>query len=893
MKKQNGFVLVETLIVVLLLTVTLMSLYSTFSNIMIKTRSKSNNDTIDTIYKTYFVKDLLDNLYYNADTNENYVDSFAYYASKFNRSGCKGFSYTNVTSTVDMTSAGNVIEVCDFSSYLNNTSYNSDPLYDVVNTYNIQKIYYVNFNKLGNINEDNLKVLYNSSYFDASSIDYLKSQGKDLDGNFIIIKYLKDYLNPLDKVTYKNEAGETVTTELVNYKDDSFKITKDAYHSKISLTEVTRKENVLPLAFYSDAGKSEHYYVDGIPDDTEYVLPYNMGWSGHSGDVVVGWVTNTDLLKEGEYDRCMSGSPTAEGKCYKANTPVIINSENRELYAIWCGDGTLKGAMECQTASYNGTDGLTRTDKDGNYDNDGNFVYKGTGLNQNFAVVGDYCFNLISNFGSGDGIKAIYYGKYIAADNKCGERKAYSSSAYNTDRFYGSASYMYKDQYHLDYLGNADELALIIGIEEKVVIDISPDSEIPYNEYVYYGDKVVYDGSKYTLKKSNGSDVTEKVLFYASKQASYEDLNQFKGKYFCKGGQTTTCESVLYLSNIHQGNSQLSLFKFKDGIYRELVGSQQLALSSSITYSNGKYHLNTNDMYYVSIYNFTVAKNNTSSDTHKNINTHRYACAHWLKDKDGSNYECDYVYEILSYKGYATYRNGMLTYNDAYEYVHGPSNQTVFGKDKDSRKNESTAKTVLDKFFTDSFVGKSANGVELTDLIDYSATFCNNLDIYTGFGKSRHTLTEAWTVKYNSYTDDWNTANRAKDYYTKCPQKYNYSIDTSNGNGLLTYPVGLITMNEAYYVGLFNPYKTDATYPTSHYLNNVGLTFTSVGGLFNTDAKMYTDVITVLHDGHVYSWPGTALTASYGMNPVISIKLSNHIVSGTGSKDDPFVFGGA
>ena len=96
MKKQNGFVLVETLIVVLLLTVTLMSLYSTFSNIMIKTRSKSNNDTIDTIYKTYFVKDLLDNLYYNADTNENYVDSFAYFYAYFN---CYAKVYNNLIFT--------------------------------------------------------------------------------------------------------------------------------------------------------------------------------------------------------------------------------------------------------------------------------------------------------------------------------------------------------------------------------------------------------------------------------------------------------------------------------------------------------------------------------------------------------------------------------------------------------------------------------------------------------------------------------------------------------------------------------------------------------------------------------------------------------------------------
>lgn len=55
MRRKNAFVLAETLIVVLLLTITLMSLYTTFSAIVLKTKNRTNNDTIDTIYKTTFV----------------------------------------------------------------------------------------------------------------------------------------------------------------------------------------------------------------------------------------------------------------------------------------------------------------------------------------------------------------------------------------------------------------------------------------------------------------------------------------------------------------------------------------------------------------------------------------------------------------------------------------------------------------------------------------------------------------------------------------------------------------------------------------------------------------------------------------------------------------------
>lgn len=894
MKKQNGFVLVETLIVVLLLTVTLMSLYSTFSSIMLKTRAKSKNDTIDTIYKTYFVKDLLDNLYYNAETKENYVDSFSYYASIYNTGLCKAFSYDNVRdNSARMTSSGNVIEVCDFSEFLNNDSFSSDPLYDVVKTYNIEKIYYLNFNKLAGINDDNLKYLYNTSYFDASSIDYFKGQGKDLDGSFIVIKYLKDYLNPNERVSYVDDSGNTVNVNLVDYMDDSFRITKDAYHSKISLNEVVRKESIAPLAFYSDAGKSEHYYLDNIPDDTEYVLPVNIDWGGHAGYVIVGWVTNPELLQEGEYDKCLNGASTVTGKCFKANTAVKITNDTRELYAVWCGDGTLKGAMECQMNSFNGSDGLTKTDKDGNFDANGNFVYKGTGGDQNFVAIGNTCFNLISNFNSPTGIKAIYYGDYSKDRNECGDRQIYSKvDGYSSSDYYGSNAYKYNEVIKVENIGTSDDFAMRLGFETKVTFPISRDGDIPYNEYVYYGDKVSYDANtnKYTLLKSDNSKVTDKVLFYASEQAEYKDLKQYLNKYFCYGGKTNTCDTIYYLTTLDATKAKLSAFTFKNGQERSKIGNNQIALSDSFTYSNGKYRLNTSNMYYVKINDFVTAKNNSSGDIYKKISSHRYACSDWVKRADGDSYECNsvnFIYSLVNNGSFFTYENGKTKMMDIYDAVNGSLTQSEFGKDKDVRKNDSNAKRVLDNFFKNSFVGKSENGVTLTDLIDYNVTYCNNMEPYLYFP-----LTEPSLLLFmpNRYISIFNPTTSRMDQYSICGQKFLYSMDTSNGNGLLDYPVGLITLNEGYYAGLTKTVDGQETVP-NHYLNNIGFTMTPSGG-YNEANSVYHDRLFAFYSGKNYYWPST-VGNWYGLDPVISVKMDNHIISGNGSKSNPFVFGGA
>jgi hypothetical protein len=128
------------------------------------------------------------------------------------------------------------------------------------------------------------------------------------------------------------------------------------------------------------------------------------------------------------------------------------------------------------------------------------------------------------------------------------------------------------------------------------------------------------------------------------------------------------------------------------------------------------------------------------------------------------------------------------------------------------------------------------------------------------------------------------------DQYSICSQKFLYSMDTSNGNGLLDYPVGLITEPEGSYAGLIKTDYSEQTTP-NHYLNDVGFTMTPSGG-YNEAKSVYRERLYAFHSGKNYFWPLTIGTW-YGLDPVISVKMDNHIISGNGSKSNPFVFGGA
>lgn len=173
MKKQNGFVFMETIIVISVLCVTLLILFSSYSYILRKSRSRNAFDTTETIYKTYLIKNLMDS-----------------YAKQYTSTGI-GVEY------YIQQHLGGTKPECYKSTYGANSSYTCDLsqvdpaswLYQAHVSFEVDKIYYLNPSLI-------LKSSYEKEWlntFDATTIDYIRSLGKNTNNNILVVKYKKYY----------------------------------------------------------------------------------------------------------------------------------------------------------------------------------------------------------------------------------------------------------------------------------------------------------------------------------------------------------------------------------------------------------------------------------------------------------------------------------------------------------------------------------------------------------------------------------------------------------------------------------------------------------------------------------------------------------------------------
>ena len=132
MKKlgNKGFVMIETMVVITVLSLGLISLYASFAVILSKVSVRSNYENIDNIYKTYFVKDYL-----------NSPETPACYSASISAS-CN-----------DVISPG---------------------LANIMKTFNIQKIYI-------------FKEIPTGKNYDGSTINYFKTVDKKSATSFLIV----------------------------------------------------------------------------------------------------------------------------------------------------------------------------------------------------------------------------------------------------------------------------------------------------------------------------------------------------------------------------------------------------------------------------------------------------------------------------------------------------------------------------------------------------------------------------------------------------------------------------------------------------------------------------------------------------------------------------------
>lgn len=165
MRKQNGFVFMETIVVVSVLSLTLLILFASYSFILRKSRERNTFDTTEMIYKTYHVKDVINSF--------NDIPS---------QRGIVTYIQKNGSICTQMGSFNSY--VCDISS----DSYNGN-LIQIKKAFEVEKFYYLNPNEVLSSSQKEEWL----NLFDATTIDYINNMSIGSDYNILLVKYKKKY----------------------------------------------------------------------------------------------------------------------------------------------------------------------------------------------------------------------------------------------------------------------------------------------------------------------------------------------------------------------------------------------------------------------------------------------------------------------------------------------------------------------------------------------------------------------------------------------------------------------------------------------------------------------------------------------------------------------------
>ena len=219
-------------------------------------------------------------------------------------------------------------------------------------------------------------------------------------------------------------------------------------------------------------------------------------------------------------------------------------------------------------------------------------------------------------------------------------------------------------------------------------------------------------------------------------------------------------------------------------------------------------------------------------------------------ESSNDKYIATSVYNVSNddnaYVGYMYGSNGASSYNETH-----------------MNTNNNTIKTIIDNWYKTNIVDKGYSD-KVADII-----YCNDRSVNTGNGYGTSV----------TYYSAYNRLNMNKNSILVCPQKNDaFTVnDTTKGNGVLTYPVGLITVDEVSMAGAVYSLENNKFYLYSGSSFWTMSPFSFSGG-----------VVRIFDLNNLGSFGGRIISNASGVRPVISLK-SSVILTGTGTMDDPYV----
>ena len=490
------------------------------------------------------------------------------------------------------------------------------------------------------------------------------------------------------------------------------------------------------------------------------------------------------------------------------------------------------------------------------------YYYKDNVQNNNVLFAG-FCWKIVRTTETG-GVKLIYNGvqKDVYSSYEKFEKSDYTiiSNDATYPYVFDETNKVWKSN-NTDDSGAGNENTIEFSPKTDGVyylnISINNDSGDDYMElylnddYIGYGENcgdgcfVLNDSDNVQLNLTS-SDVL-KIIYYKGSTTTdgtdYVQFNLHKGV----GDPVKSCNNTgtdsqigesafnsSYTSPAYVGYMYNNVYTYKS---KSMSSQSNIVFGSSFTYSGG-------------VYTLTGTKTvGTWSSEYNTINSNHYTLFSTNASQTGATLY--YVYYTSSSTAYYIELTGGKSVDDAL-------NEMLYNANTKS-SNSSTIKNTIDNWYKN-------NLDSYTDKLE-DTVFCNDRSMsnktsngwYPNGGSTRTTL------QFKNYSIPTTPS-------LKCTNENDkFTVDSSNGNGALTYPVGLLTVPEAKL----------ANYGSTNYLNNGQYFWLGSPNGFGNNAGV--------RMARSEGFTGNSVRDSRGVRPAVSLKPGTNITSGDGSYTLPFL----
>ena len=452
--------------------------------------------------------------------------------------------------------------------------------------------------------------------------------------------------------------------------------------------------------------------------------------------------------------------------------------------------------------------------------------FRGEVTNNNVKFA-NFCWKIVRTTETG-GVKLIYNGEPDengGCTNTTGTSTQIGTSAFNSSSASpADVGYMYGTRYEYSStdLGSSYWYTLF----GKTRLSKSSMSATEY----YYGDSVTYDASTNTYTLNNST----KYLW----SSNYSSL---KRKYTCFKDTEEGCETVSYLDST-SSSSAYYVNMVSGETYESLVeqaNNVKWIYGKDVEYVNGTYKL---------VDSVEAFPMNWQEDYKTFVNAHHYTCY----TTSDSCTDVKYIYYGTSSKAYyMTLKEGKKIDDILTEMTTESSNTT-----------NSKIKTKIDDWY-------SKNMIDYTDRLE-DTIWCNDRSISQKGGWDKDSTTSGYLY----------FGARGRNYSTykpsiECPNANDkFTVSSEAGNGKLTYPVALLTADEATLAG--------------HGTNGSNKSYLYTGQWWWALSPSFFNV-NFVYEFYVYSSLGSiGGSNAYGVRPSVSLAPGTMISDGNGTSNFPF-----